>query len=218
MENQNDTSYDTHYHLYKVFPSLVSEDPGVLTFVELLIADGFGLAEAVKMIGLKDDLRCQIVRATAAEPELIVSGFVSLAETEDSFFKPGRDAFKRLRNELCENVREFELASYILGNAPKCREVNARFDLYDLKDRLGAYIEKRTNIVSAEIGFGTVLAAALDCGFDYKRNQDGSLVYINLSDEGYDSLDLDARHWTNDESPDGGDRDPSMPANVIRLY
>lgn len=189
----DDKEYYDHCHLYKTFPRLVSEDPSILTLVELLVADGYDMGVIANRLSSREDLTCSIVRATGDEPELTVSGFASLAETEDSFFEPGRDAFKRLKNELLENVRQFELACYVLDGAPKRREVNTRFDLYDLKDRLEAYIEKRTNLLAVDIWFGTLLAAALHCGFDDKRNHDGSLVYINLSDEAYDRLDI--WHW-----------------------
>jgi hypothetical protein len=128
------------------------------------------------MCKLKDQIR----KATAREPLLTDHGLGIYNHGYGLSKSEIREEFQKEREALFTNVNEFGKICRLLKRVNKIKTINTGHGSYALK-----HAAERT--VGCYVSNGIFIAAAIHCGFDYKKNYDevGNLrpnVVFNMSE------------------------------------
>jgi len=87
---------------------------------------------------------------------------------------------KELQQQLLDSTEEFEKACLWLEKINKIKTINKQHSSYGLK-----------HLAEDEIGYisnGTFIAAAINCGFNYKASETSPNVSFNMSEKDIKSL------------------------------
>ena len=121
-------------------------------------------------------LRNQIQQAIDKLPELHFYG-VGYYQNEKNLTL---SEHKELQQQLLDSTEEFEKACLWLEKINKIKTINKQHSSYGLK-----------HLAEDEIGYisnGTFIAAAINCGFNYKASETSPNVSFNMSEKDIKSL------------------------------